>query len=60
LKEVERLRAEVERGEKKLGNEKFVANAKPDVVAKEREKLEAYRSELARVLAALNEMGESA
>ncbi|MGZ3520828.1 MAG: valine--tRNA ligase [Vulcanimicrobiaceae bacterium] len=60
LKEVERLRAEVERCEKKLGNEKFVANAKPDVVAKEREKLEAYRSELARVLAALNEMGESA
>jgi valyl-tRNA synthetase len=57
-KEAVRLRAEVERGEKKLANEKFVANAKPDVVAKEREKLEGYRSELARVQAALEEMGE--
>jgi valyl-tRNA synthetase len=29
--------------EKKLANEKFVANAKPDVVAAERAKLEDYR-----------------
>jgi valyl-tRNA synthetase len=56
-KEAVRLRAEVERGEQKLANEKFVANAKPDVVAKEREKLEGYRGELARVQAALEEMG---
>jgi valyl-tRNA synthetase len=56
-KEAVRLRAEVERGENKLANEKFVANAKPDVVAKEREKLEGYRGELARVQAALEEMG---
>ena len=56
-KEAVRLRAEVERGEKKLANEKFVANAKPGVVAKEREKLEGYRGELARVEAALEEMG---
>lgn len=55
-KEAARLRSEVERGEQKLSNEKFVANAKPDVVAKEREKLEGYRSELARVEAALEEM----
>ena len=56
-KEVIRLRSEVERGEGKLANDRFVANAKPDVVAKEREKLEGYRTELARVEAALEEMG---
>ena len=36
--------SEIERGEQKLGNESFVAKAAPDVVAKEREKLEGYRS----------------
>ena len=56
-KEIIRLRSEVERGEGKLANERFVANAKAGVVAKEREKLEAYRSELARVEAVLEEMG---
>ena len=56
-KEAVRLRAEVARGEGKLANERFVANAKPDVVAKEREKLEGYRTELTRVEAALEEMG---
>jgi valyl-tRNA synthetase len=58
-KEAVRLRAEVQRGEGKLANERFVANAKADVVAKEREKLEGYRAELARVEAALKEMGGS-
>lgn len=52
-KESMRLRAEVERGEKKLANAQFVANARADVVEKEREKLERYRSELARVQQAL-------
>jgi valyl-tRNA synthetase len=56
-KEAARLRSEVERGEGKLANERFVANAKPEVVAKEREKLEGYRAELARVEAALEGMG---
>jgi valyl-tRNA synthetase len=56
-KEALRLRSEVQRGEGKLANTSFVANAKPDVVAKEREKLENYRAELARVEAALKEMG---
>ncbi len=42
-KEAEHLRSEIERGEKKLGNDAFVAKAAPDVVAKEREKLEGYR-----------------
>ncbi len=41
------LRSEVERGERKLANEGFVAKAPPDVVAAEREKLEGYRAELA-------------
>ncbi len=58
-KEAVRLRGEVERGQNKLANERFVSNAKPEVVAKEREKLEDYREQLARVLAALEEMGES-
>ncbi|HET9095896.1 MAG TPA: class I tRNA ligase family protein, partial [Candidatus Baltobacteraceae bacterium] len=56
-KEAAHLRAEVQRGEGKLADQKFVANAKPEVVAKEREKLEGYRAELARVEAALEEMG---
>jgi valyl-tRNA synthetase len=40
------LRAEVARAEGKLGNEKFVDRAPPEVVAEEREKLERYRAEL--------------
>ncbi|HKP09710.1 MAG TPA: class I tRNA ligase family protein, partial [Gaiella sp.] len=44
--EIQRLRKEVERGERMLANEKFVANAKPDVVEAEREKLARYRREL--------------
>jgi valyl-tRNA synthetase len=48
-KEVERLRGEVERLERKLGNAQFVAKASADVVSGEREKLEGYRSEFARV-----------
>ena len=44
--EVERLRKEVERGERMLANERFVANAAPDVVEAEREKLDRYRREL--------------
>jgi valyl-tRNA synthetase len=44
--EIERLRKEIERGETVLANEKFVANAKPEVVEAEREKLARYRREL--------------
>ncbi len=40
------LRAEVERGERKLGNEGFVAKAPAEVVEEERGKLERYRREL--------------
>ena len=45
--EIERLRKEVARAEGMLANERFVANAPPEVVAAEREKLERYRRELA-------------
>jgi valyl-tRNA synthetase len=43
----EELRAEVERGERKLGNEGFVSKAPAEVVEEERGKLERYRNELA-------------
>ena len=42
----QKLRGEVERGERKLANEGFVAKAPADVVDEERKKLEAYRAEL--------------
>jgi valyl-tRNA synthetase len=44
--EIDRLRKEVERSQKLLGNERFVANAAPEVVDAEREKLERYEREL--------------
>ena len=44
--EIERLRREVERAEKMLANERFVANAPADVVEGERAKLDRYRREL--------------
>jgi valyl-tRNA synthetase len=43
----EELRAEVERGERKLGNQGFVDKAPAEVVEEERGKLERYRAELA-------------
>jgi valyl-tRNA synthetase len=43
----EELRSEVERGERKLGNEGFIAKAPAEVVEEERGKLERYRTELA-------------
>jgi valyl-tRNA synthetase len=42
----ETLRAEVNRAERKLANEGFVAKAPQDVVDAEREKLDGYRAEL--------------
>jgi valyl-tRNA synthetase len=44
--ELERLRREIERGERMLANEKFVAKAKPEVVQAERDKLARNRREL--------------
>ncbi len=59
-RDIARLTAEVERLEKKLANEKFIANAKPDVVDAEREKLADYTRELSASragLAALSTQG---
>jgi valyl-tRNA synthetase len=42
-----RLGSEIERLERKLGNEGFVAKAPPEVVAGERTKLDRYRADLA-------------
>ena len=44
--ERERLLKEIERAEKMLANDNFVANAPPNVVEAEREKLERFRREL--------------
>ena len=44
--EIERLRNEVERSQRMLGNDRFVANADPEVVEAEREKLDRYEREL--------------
>ncbi len=52
-KDAARLRDEVERAERKLANERFVASARPEVVALEREKLQRYREELVRTQTAL-------
>ena len=48
-KEKKKLESEVARGEKKLGNEGFVAKAPENVIAMEREKLENYKANLAKV-----------
>jgi valyl-tRNA synthetase len=45
----DQLRGEIERGEKKLANERFVERAPAEVVAEEREKLEGYRHALERL-----------
>jgi valyl-tRNA synthetase len=44
--ERERIAAEIKRAEGKLGNERFVAKAPPQLVAAEKEKLERLRGEL--------------
>jgi valyl-tRNA synthetase len=58
-RDLERLRAEVERLESKLRNGQFVAKAAPGVVAKERTKLEGYRADFARTQAALAKLSVS-
>ena len=55
-KEAKKLESEVTRGEKKLGNEKFVANAPEAVVTKEKEKLANYKQQLAATESRIEEL----
>jgi valyl-tRNA synthetase len=48
-KKREQLRSEIERAERKLANEGFVAKAPPEVVDEERRKLDEYREALRRL-----------
>ena len=48
-KEIEKIQKEVGKSKGKLGNEKFVANAKPEVVAVERERLAEWERKLAQL-----------
>src|SRR5690606_12190093 len=51
-REAERIRADLDRVQRKLANEQFIANAKPEVVAAERDKLEALTEQAERLAAA--------
>jgi len=57
-KEVSRMNGEIDRLEKKLGNEKFVANAPEEIVAAEREKLAEFSEAKSRLGAALARVRE--
>jgi valyl-tRNA synthetase len=48
-KELEKVSQEVMRARQKLGNEKFVANAKPEVVQKEKDRLTEWENKLAQL-----------
>jgi valyl-tRNA synthetase len=56
-KESDRLRNLIEGAERKLANADFVSRAKPEVVDREREKLESLRGDRDRVAAALADLG---
>jgi valyl-tRNA synthetase len=57
-KEIAKNEAEIARIEKKLGNEKFVANAPEEVVEAEREKMAEYQEALERLRVALGRVEE--
>ncbi|WEX07225.1 valine--tRNA ligase [Chelativorans sp. AA-79] len=59
-KEVARTKGEIDRLEKKLGNEKFVANAPEEIVAAEREKLTEFTEAKSRLEAALARVRKAA
>lgn len=54
---LEKLDKEIAFVSRKLSNEKFVQNAKPEVVQAERDKLAAYQSDKARLQAGLERLG---
>ena len=55
-KEIEKVEKEVTKCENKLGNPKFVENAKPEVVATERERLEEWNEKLAQLRSMLADL----
>ena len=55
-KDADKLEAEVSRAQKKLGNERFVANAPAEVVGKERTKLADYQEKLTATKARIAEL----
>ncbi|MGD2132379.1 MAG: valine--tRNA ligase [Maricaulaceae bacterium] len=57
-KEIAKADGEIVRLQKKLGNEKFVANAPEEVVAAEREKQSSYEAQKAKLAAALERLEE--
>ncbi len=59
MKELESVEKRLKGCESKLANEKFTANAKPEVVAAERERLEELRKSHAAVVESLKDLGEA-
>ena len=57
-KGIKKLDGEISRLDKKLGNERFVANAPEQVVVEERQKLAGYRSQKDKMTAALGRINE--
>jgi valyl-tRNA synthetase len=57
-KEIAKASDEIARIEKKLANDKFVANAPEEIVVAEREKMEEYRATRARLETALSRVAE--
>ena len=56
-KAIGKVDADIERSQKKLGNEKFIANADPEVVATERERFEELKQQREQLTVALSRGG---
>ncbi len=55
-KELDRVKADAEKIEKKLGNEQFIAKANPDVVAEQRQKLDEAQLAVTKLTQALDRL----
>ncbi|MAU20515.1 MAG: valine--tRNA ligase [Martelella sp.] len=58
-KAIGKVDADIERSQKKLGNEKFIANADPEVVATERERFEELKQQREQLSVALSRVAEA-
>ncbi|AQZ52334.1 valine--tRNA ligase [Martelella mediterranea] len=58
-KAIGKVDADIDRSRKKLGNEKFVANADPEVVATERERFEELKQQREQLSVALSRVAEA-